>query len=106
MIVTTGTRVNPLDTVSLRHPLVFLDGDDKSQIDWALARFGGQAAKLILTAGAPLELMKVRQHRFWFDQGGTLIRHFGIHALPATVEQKGRVLVVTEQELTRRRPPT
>lgn len=104
LIVAAGTRVNPLDTVSLRAPLVFIDGDDGTQVDWALARFGGPAAKLILTSGAPLELMKARQHRFWFDQGGTLIRHFAIRALPATVEQKGRVLVVTEQALPRRRP--
>lgn len=104
VVVAAGTRVNPLDTVSLRASLVFLDGDDQTQVDWALTRFGTAGAKLILTAGAPLQLMRTRQNRFWFDQGGTLIRHFGIHALPATVEQKGRMLVVTERALARRRP--
>jgi conjugal transfer pilus assembly protein TraU len=42
--------------------------------------------------GAPLELMKARQRRFYFDQGGTLVKHFGIRAVPATVEQQGRAL--------------
>jgi conjugal transfer pilus assembly protein TraW len=28
--------------------------------------------------GAPLELMKARQRRFYFDQGGKLVKHFGI----------------------------
>ncbi|MFC0589430.1 type-F conjugative transfer system protein TraW [Novosphingobium aquiterrae] len=96
-IITRGTRVNPLDTVPLRAPLVFLDGDDKAQIDWALARYGRSAAKFILVDGAPLELMKAKQRRFYFDQGGKLSEHFAIHAVPAVVEQQGRQLLVTEQ---------
>lgn len=97
VIVAAGTRVNPLDTVPLRAPLVFLDGDEPAQLAWALKRFGSTPAKLILVKGAPLELMKVRQRRFYFDQGGTLVKRFGIRAVPASVEQRGRVLVITEQ---------
>ena len=95
-IIARGTRVNPLDTVPLRSPLVFLDGDDPRQIDWALSRYGRTPAKFILVAGAPLELMKARQRRFYFDQGGKLSEHFAIHAVPAVVEQQGRQLQVTE----------
>jgi conjugal transfer pilus assembly protein TraW len=40
--------------------------------------------------------MKARQRRFYFDQGGTLVKHFGIRAVPATVEQQGRILIVKE----------
>lgn len=97
VIVAAGTRVNPLDTVPLRAPLVFLDGDEPAQLAWALKRFGSTPAKLILVKGAPLELMKARQRRFYFDQGGTLVKRFGIRAVPASVEQQGRVLVITEQ---------
>ncbi len=96
IIITAGTRVNPLDTVSMRAPLVFLDGDDPAQLAWASARFGKTNAKLILVRGAPLALMKARQRRFYFDQGGTLVKHFGIRAVPAVVEQQGRVLRITE----------
>lgn len=96
-IVAAGTRVNPLDTVPLRAPLVFLDGDEPGQIAWALRRYGASRAKLILVKGAPLELMKSRQRRFYFDQGGTLVKRFGIRAVPASVEQHGRVLVITEE---------
>ena len=96
-VIARGTRVNPLDTVPLRSPLVFLNGDDKAQIDWALARFGKSPAKFILVSGAPLELMKGRQRRFYFDQGGKLSTHFAIRAVPAVVEQQGRHLLVTEQ---------
>ena len=96
-IIARGTRVNPLDTVPLRAPLVFLDGDDTAQVDWAARRFAGTTAKFILVNGAPLDLMKARQRRFYFDQGGKLVERFGIRAVPATVEQQGRVLLVTEQ---------
>ncbi len=96
VIIAAGTRVNPLDTVPLRAPLVFLDGDDPAQLAWAVQRYGTARAKLILVRGAPLELMKARQRRFYFDQGGNLVKHFGIRAVPATIEQQGRVLVITE----------
>ena len=99
VIIARGTRVNPLDTVPLRSPLVFLDGDNSAALDWAAATFGKRRPKLILTGGAPLALMKARQMRVYFDQGGTLVRHFGIRAVPAVVEQKGRVLRITEQAL-------
>lgn len=96
-IIARGTRVNPLDTVPLRAPLVFLDGDDQRQIDWAIARYGKTPAKFILVAGAPLDLMKAKQRRFYFDQGGKLTEHFSIRAVPAVVEQQGRQLLITEQ---------
>jgi conjugal transfer pilus assembly protein TraW len=96
IIIARGTRVNPLDTVPLRAPLVFLDGDDNAQLAWANAHYGKTNAKLILVRGAPLALMKARQRRFYFDQGGALVKHFGIRAVPAVVEQQGRVLRVTE----------
>ena len=99
VIIAAGTRVNPLDTVPLRSTLVFLDGDDPAQLAWAARRFGQTRAKLILVSGAPLELMKARQRRFYFDQGGSLVKHFGIRAVPATVEQQGRVLIITEQAI-------
>ena len=74
-----------------------LDGDDPEQLAWATRRYASTKAKLILVRGAPLELMKARQRRFYFDQGGSLVKHFGIRAVPATVEQQGRVLIITEQ---------
>ncbi len=104
-VIAAGTRVNPLDRVALRHPLVFLDGDDASQLAWASQRFGKTGAKFILVKGAPLDLMKARQRRFYFDQGGRLVAHFGIRAVPATVTQDGRRLLVTEEALPKSREP-
>lgn len=94
LIHAAGTRINPLDTVSMRAELIFFDGDDPDQLAWALAR--DQAARLILVKGAPLELMRARQRRFYFDQGGKLVAHFAIRAVPALVRQRGRQLEVSE----------
>ena len=104
-VIAAGTRVNPLDSVALRHPLVFLDGDDASQLAWASQRFGKTGAKFILVKGAPLDLMKARQRRFYFDQGGKLVAHFGIRAVPAVVTQDGRRLLVTEEAPPKAREP-
>lgn len=106
VIIAAGTRVNPLDTVPLRAPLVFLDGDDAAQLAWAVRRFGSTSAKLILIKGAPLELMKARQRRFYFDQGGSLVKRFGLRAVPAIVEQQGRALLITEQAIAPRERPS
>jgi len=96
LIMAAGTRVNPLDTVPLRQTLVFLDGDDAAQLDWATKNFQATSAKLILVNGAPLQLMRGKQRRFFFDQGGKLVRHFNIKGVPATVKQQGRLLLITE----------
>ena len=101
LIHAAGTRVNPLDSVKLRADLLFLDGDDPSQIHWALRQEAN--AKLILVKGAPLELMKARQRRFYFDQGGKLTEKFGIKAVPARVRQSGRILEVSEIALPPRK---
>ena len=101
LIHAAGTMVNPLDSVELRAELLFLDGDDADQLVWALKQ--GVNAKLILVKGAPLELMKARQRRFYFDQGGKLTQKFGIRAVPARVRQQGRVLEVSEIALPPRK---
>ena len=103
LIMAAGTRVNPLDTVPLRQTLVFLDGDDPAQLDWATKNFQATSAKLILVSGAPLQLMRGKQRRFFFDQGGKLVRHFNIKAVPATVKQQGRLLFITEHPVLPRR---
>lgn len=100
LIHARGTRVNPLDSVPLRAELLFFDGDDPDQLAWAISQSPG--AKLILVRGAPLELMKARQRRFYFDQGGKLIGHFGIKSVPARVRQQGRLLDVSEIVLPRK----
>ena len=90
-----GEKHNPLDKVSFGKPLLFIDGDEKDQIEWALSQEG----KIILVKGAPLELEKTYKHLFFFDQGGVLVEKFGLTETPARVSQQGKHLLIEAMPL-------
>ena len=89
-----GSLVNPLEHVSLRGALAFVDGRKPAHIAWAL----GQSAdtRIILVAGRPVDLMREHARRFWFDQQGVMVRRLGIEQIPALVSQQGSQLRVEE----------
>lgn len=95
-----GDRVNPLDRMpGYDRILVFIDGDDPRQVQRGLKTMktmGEHRVRVILTNGAPLELMRKHKVQLFFDQEGSLVEHFGITQVPALVERKGRVLQVSE----------
>lgn len=98
-IARKGMRVNPLDHVRLRQKLVFVDGREDAQVSWALRETAPHTAKLILTAGSALALMRRHRRIFYFDQAGVLTRRLGIAHVPAIVEQDGKRLRVRELPL-------
>lgn len=71
-----GTKINPLDYQPFTRQLVFIDGDDKSQVEYAVSLYkkvGNETAgsraklnkdnfasdlKIVLIKGSPIELMK------------------------------------------------
>ncbi|MFC0589486.1 type-F conjugative transfer system protein TraW [Novosphingobium aquiterrae] len=100
-IAARGTRVNPLDMVQLSQALVFVDGDNAAELQWALRTWNDTAAKIIFVSGSPFDAMKPWQRRFYFDQGGTLTSKFGIRHTPAVVSQAGASLKISEMPLPR-----
>ena len=94
LIAAAGTRVNPLERITLVRDLLFVDGRREEEIAWALAH--ERPAKIVLLAGRPLELMRRHRRSFFFDQGGRLAARFGIAATPSLVEQAGTRLRITE----------
>ena len=52
--------------------------------------------KPILVGGSYLDLMKRWNKQVFYDQDGTLVRKFGITAVPAIVSQEGRRLRIDE----------
>ena len=93
-----GLKVNPLDHVSLGEELIFFDGRDRRQVSFAqqtLRHLKG-AAKPIMVAGEPLNLMRAWKRRVFYDQGGALVRRLGIRQVPAVVTQDGKRLRVDE----------
>jgi conjugal transfer pilus assembly protein TraW len=98
VIVAAGTRVNPLEIVSLSKHLLFFDGSDERQVEHAralIARYDGRV-KPILVAGSYLALMKRWQTPVYYDQQGALTRKLGIAQVPALVSQQGSQLRIDE----------
>ncbi|MBT5654360.1 MAG: type-F conjugative transfer system protein TraW, partial [Alphaproteobacteria bacterium] len=78
-----GTKLNPLKYISLKQPLVFIDGEDAKQVKWARR----QKSKIILLSGNPFKLMK--DCPVYFDQFGTLTKKLAIKHVPSIVTQEG-----------------
>jgi len=93
-----GTKVNPLENISLTNALIFIDGDDEKQVNWALAEYKARnkRAKIILVKGAVLDLMRTKKVRIYFDQNGILTSKFDIKHVPALLEQENKMLKVQE----------
>ena len=98
LLAAAGTRVNPLERMTLSRDLLFVDGRRGAEIAWALAREaeGARPARIVLLAGRPLELMRRHRRPFFLDQGGRLAARFGIAATPSLVAQAGTLLRITE----------
>ncbi len=101
VIVAAGTVVNPLHAVAYRKAMVFFDARDPAQLRKArqlveAAEAEALEVKPILVGGSPVQVMEQWQRRVFFDQGGVLVRKFGIKAVPATVRRAGDVLQVEE----------
>ena len=103
LIATAGTRVNPLERVTLARDLLFVDGRREAEIAWALAH--ERPAKIVLLAGRPLALMRQYRRPFFFDQGGRLAARFGLRFTPSLVEQAGAMLRITEIPVEDREGP-
>lgn len=98
VIVAPGTRVNPLDTVSLSRALLFIDARDPAQVGRArsiLDERGGKV-KVILTGGSYLDLMRRWKRPVFYDQQGALSEKLGIRHVPALVSQEGKKLKIEE----------
>ena len=98
VIVSPGTWVNPLDTVSLSKRLLFFDGRDPAQVTRArtLIAQHGARVKLILTGGSYLDLMQAFALPVFYDQGGALVEKLQIQQIPALVTQDGKRLRIDE----------
>lgn len=118
IIYQKGTRINPLETVSFSYSLLFIDGDDEQQKNWAKEQTqkacnngfdrkdplnscpGGNTPKIILVKGAPLSLAEEWNMPVYFDQAGNLTKKLGIKHTPALVTQEKKLLRIEEIHLS------
>lgn len=91
-----GTRINPLETVSLSQNLLFFDGDDLAQVAFVKEKLKEGSMKLILVKGAPLALSEELKVSVYFDQSGLLTKKLGIKHVPVLVGQENLRLRIEE----------
>lgn len=93
-----GTKINPLDQISLSKNLIFIDGDSKQHIDFAINynKKHNNKTKIILVNGPIIDLMNEKNIRLYFDQQGLLINKFRIQNIPAIVSQENNLLKIEE----------
>lgn len=91
LIHPAGTKVNPLEFTFLKEALLFIDGDDETQVKFALEAYKqkNEKLKIILVKGSPLKLQRKEKIWIYFDQGGVLTSKLGISEIPALVTQEG-----------------
>ncbi|MBY0501703.1 MAG: type-F conjugative transfer system protein TraW [Alphaproteobacteria bacterium] len=94
-----GTKINPLETITISQNLLFFDGDDDGQVAFAREKLKENSVKLILVKGAPLALSEKIKVPVYFDQGGLLTKKLGIHHVPAFVTQEELRLRIEEIDL-------
>ncbi|WP_293704974.1 conjugal transfer protein TraW [uncultured Parasutterella sp.] len=68
----------------LSRSLLIIDGTDAESLNVAQKLFESQKdMRVVLVNGAPAEVSEKLNRRVFFDQGGALVRVFGIEAVPA-----------------------
>jgi conjugal transfer pilus assembly protein TraW len=107
LLVRKGTVVEPLSILPLANGLIFIDGRDQHQVEYAITRSQSEPLKIVLTAGSPYALRVkykdvlwrgVKGVPFYFDQRkiiiNTLNQLYGIDigSVPAVLAQRGNKL--------------
>lgn len=92
VIAKKGTTYNPLQHVAVQEELLFIDGTNEQQLNWAKTISG----KWILTNGNPIEIENKEERPVYFDQTGYFIQKLGIKAIPARAFQDGMLVKIEE----------
>lgn len=98
VLFAAGTKVNPLDVVTVGSALFFFDADDPKQVallEQTQARLHGQV-KPVAVAGNYLALSRKLDQSIYFDQAASYTTRLGIDAVPTLVSQDGKQLKIEE----------
>ncbi|WP_337048104.1 type-F conjugative transfer system protein TraW [Serratia liquefaciens] len=90
VFVRKGQRVSPFDVIPVfNETLYFIDGDDAEQVAWMKQQKPTTVvSKIILVSGSIKDSAEALDSRIYFDQGGAIVRRFGIKQTPAVITQE------------------
>lgn len=91
-------QYNALRYMSFDVQLLFINGDNPKQVEWALEKNkeSDVRTKIVLTSGSFIDLDKEHKVWFYYDQGGKYTQKLNITHVPAIVKQDGTQLKITE----------
>lgn len=100
LIAKKGTRVNPFTRINLSKVLVFINADDKNQVQYAKSLTSKyNNIKYVLTSGSIKEASRIFG-RVYFDMHRGLTEKLNIFHVPAIAEQSGALWKITEVGLS------
>ena len=91
-----GTKVNPLNQITLSKEYLFIDGDRPRQVAWALAYKKTKPVMIVLVRGDPMRLMRASGVQVFFDQEEAMAKRFQLTHVPCSMAQEGVYLRITE----------
>lgn len=96
-----GTEINPLKYMDFTEPLIFIDGKNEAQLEYARRyQDNNLATKIILIDGNPgYKEVEGKEYYYYFDQWGAYSEKFQISKVPSIVYQKKGDLVLTIEEI-------
>ncbi len=105
VIYPKGYQYNPMEYVFMRRILVFINGQDKSQIEWYKKSPYPHDLRtmLLLTDGSYVDVRKKLKTSVYYANK-EIIDRMGIKAVPSVAVQKGTELEVREYSLQKRKP--
>jgi len=93
-----GTKINPLDYQAFDESMLFIDGDDQAQLDFANGY--RHPNTIIFVNGEPgLKEINGEERFYYFDQWGALSHRFGIKEVPSVISQAPEQKTLTIEEI-------
>ena len=100
ILASQGEQFNPLDYTPMNQRLLFFDGNDPEQVNWAKEQLRISKYQFtvspILIDGPVIELSNQWGQQIYFDQRGVLTRRFQIQQVPARVSRDDNLLKIEE----------
>ena len=89
---------NPLTFKPFQSELIFINGENKNQVEWAVnkVKTDHRKAKIILVSGKYIELDKQYKIWFYYDQNAKYTSKLGITQVPAIAYQDGKKIRIDQ----------
>jgi len=98
-----GYTFNPLDYASLQNVLVFINGEDRNQVEWfRRSEYAKDPRAMLLLTGGSYVALSEKLQRPVFYATRQIVDRFKLQAVPSVLYQKGKLVEVKEFEIEKK----